>query len=63
MCPHLPTHAPDTQEIDCTNATCISHKKNHEHAMPDFVRTSANPPVFSCIYCEKPHKFSDIWTV
>eukprot|EP01064_Diplonema_japonicum_P008345 TRINITY_DN15812_c0_g1_i2.p1 TRINITY_DN15812_c0_g1~~TRINITY_DN15812_c0_g1_i2.p1 ORF type:complete len:534 (+),score=177.19 TRINITY_DN15812_c0_g1_i2:103-1704(+) len=60
---HMPPRIYDFEEIDCTNATCISHRKNHEHAMADFVRKSVDPPAFSCAYCEKPHNFDDIWAI
>ncbi|KAJ9461491.1 Protein PyrBI [Diplonema papillatum] len=58
---HMPPLIYDFEEIDCTNAQCISHSKNHEHAMVYFNRTSKSPPVFCCAYCEKPHKYDEIW--
>eukprot|EP01060_Flectonema_neradi_P015898 TRINITY_DN2252_c1_g1_i1.p1 TRINITY_DN2252_c1_g1~~TRINITY_DN2252_c1_g1_i1.p1 ORF type:complete len:566 (+),score=72.19 TRINITY_DN2252_c1_g1_i1:74-1699(+) len=59
----MPPRIYDFEDIDCVNANCISHRKNHEHVRASFVRKSTTPPVFTCTYCERPHQFEDIWSL
>ncbi len=52
-------------EISCKNELCISHPSHKEGVMPEFRRKG--PPggesgtVFVCRYCEREHRFREIW--
>lgn len=52
-------------EISCKNENCVSHPSRLEDVMPEFRRKG--PPggesgtVFVCRYCEREHRFREIW--
>jgi len=48
-------------EISCKNENCISYPANHEGVPPEFVRKGET--TFVCKYCEREHRFRDIWDV
>ncbi|MBN2535101.1 MAG: aspartate carbamoyltransferase [Spirochaetales bacterium] len=48
-------------EIGCTNQDCISNPVHNENTQTEFFRSGEN--TFICKYCEKPHRFKDIWTI
>ena len=60
---NMPPKIYDFEEIDCVNSSCISHRKNHEHVRASFIQKSADPPVFTCTYCERPHQYEEIWSL
>ena len=58
---HMPPRVYNFDQISCKNENCISHPEHHQHVLPEFIR--ADGTTFSCIYCEKPHKFEEIWDI
>jgi aspartate carbamoyltransferase len=56
---HTPPRVYNFDEIGCSNPDCISHPEQHENAQTEFYRSPEN--TFTCKYCEKPHKFKEIW--
>jgi aspartate carbamoyltransferase len=52
-------------EISCKNPACISHPDHHEGVGPEFLRkeSSGSRPstTFVCRYCEREHRFGEIW--
>eukprot|EP00756_Hemistasia_phaeocysticola_P032499 Hpha_TRINITY_DN16411_c0_g2::TRINITY_DN16411_c0_g2_i1::g.161499::m.161499/K00608/pyrBI; aspartate carbamoyltransferase len=60
---HMPPRVYGFDDIDCRNALCISHRKNHESAVVDFTRRSTQPPIFQCVYCEHECHYEDIWAI
>jgi aspartate carbamoyltransferase len=49
------------EEISCKNENCVSNPKNDEGVTTEFLRKSGS--TFVCRYCEKEHKFRDIWDI
>lgn len=58
---NTPPRVYNFDEISCTNQDCISHPSHNENTKPEFFRSKENN--FICKYCEKPHRFKDIWTI
>lgn len=58
---YTPPRVYNFDEISCTNEDCISHPSHNENAQTEFFRSGENS--FICKYCEKPHRFKDIWTI
>jgi aspartate carbamoyltransferase len=48
-------------EISCKNEHCISYPANNEGVPPEFIRKGET--TFVCKYCEREHKFREIWDV
>jgi aspartate carbamoyltransferase len=48
-------------EISCKNENCISYPANNEGVPPEFIRKGET--TFVCKYCEREHKFREIWDV
>ena len=49
------------EEISCKNEYCVSNPKNNEGVTTEFLRKSGS--TFVCRYCEKEHRFRDIWDI
>jgi len=55
------------EEISCKNENCVSHPSHLEGVTPEFRRKG--PPggesgtTFVCRYCEREHRFREIWDV
>ena len=45
--------------ISCKNPDCISHPDHHEPVTPEFIRSGED--LYSCLYCERIHRFGEIW--
>jgi aspartate carbamoyltransferase len=58
---HTPPRVYNFDEIGCSNPDCISHPAYHESVQTEFYRSCEN--TFTCKYCEKPHKFKEIWNI
>lgn len=56
---HTPRRVYDFSEISCKNEACVSNPENHEHVIPEFLRSGTS--TFVCKYCERPHDFHEIW--
>jgi aspartate carbamoyltransferase len=56
---HMPPRIYNFDEISCKNPDCISFPSHHEYASTVFYRAARN--TFTCRYCEKPHRFKEIW--
>lgn len=48
-------------EISCKNENCISYPANHEGVPTEFWRKGEQ--TFVCKYCEREHRFREIWDV
>lgn len=55
----MPPRVYNLPGICCRNEDCISHPSQHEPVVPEFLRSGND--VYSCKYCERPHRFSEIW--
>lgn len=55
----MPPRIAGIEAIGCRNPDCISHSDHSEGVVPEFHR--AGPSRFVCMYCERPHEFSEIW--
>ncbi len=58
---HMPPRIYNFKEISCKNESCISHPQHSEKAHTIFYRAEEN--IFTCGYCETPHKFKKIWSL
>jgi aspartate carbamoyltransferase len=58
---HTPPRVYNFDEIGCTNPDCISHPSHNESVQTEFHRSCEN--IFTCKYCEKPHRFKEIWRI
>ncbi|MBN2441071.1 MAG: aspartate carbamoyltransferase [Spirochaetales bacterium] len=58
---NTPPRVYNFDEISCSNQDCISHPMHHEYTHTEFFRSKEN--TFICKYCERPHRFKDIWTI
>jgi aspartate carbamoyltransferase len=56
---HMPPRIYNFEEISCKNENCISNPKNFEGVRKEFYRSENT--AFVCRYCERPHKFGEIW--
>ena len=56
---HMPPRVYNLEEISCKNEDCISHPRHHEGVSPDFYRSAET--TFICRYCERPHRYREIW--
>lgn len=49
------------EEISCKNENCISNPKHNEGVTTEFLRKTGS--TFVCRYCEKEHRFREIWDI
>jgi aspartate carbamoyltransferase len=56
---NMPPRIYNIDEISCKNDSCISFPKHYQHVSPEFLR--ADGTTYVCVYCERPHKFEEIW--
>ena len=56
---HTPPRVYNFDQVSCKNESCVSYPEHHQHVLPEFRR--ADDATFSCIYCEQPHQFEEIW--
>ena len=56
---HMPPRIYNFEEISCKNENCISNPKNFEEVRKEFYRSEDT--TFVCRYCQRPHKFDEIW--
>ncbi len=56
---NMPPRIYNFKDISCKNKSCISHPIHSEKAQTIFYRADRN--IFTCGYCETPHKFKQIW--
>ncbi len=55
----MPPRVYNLPGIGCKNEDCVSHTSHGEPVVPEFYR--AENELFTCRYCEHPHRFSEIW--
>ncbi|MBN1685001.1 MAG: aspartate carbamoyltransferase [Spirochaetales bacterium] len=58
---HMPPRLYNFAQISCKNDNCVSFPAHHQHVLPEFRR--ADGTTFVCIYCERPHRFEEIWDI
>ncbi len=56
----MPPRIYNFQEISCKNEACISHPAAMESIAPEFIRQGDS---FVCRFCERIHRYDDIWDV
>lgn len=56
----MPPRIYNFQEISCKNEACISHPAAAESIPPEFVRQGDS---FVCRFCEREHRYEDVWDV
>lgn len=57
----MPPRVYNFDEISCKNDNCVSHPSHYQQVNPEFLRSDSD--MFVCRYCEKPHKFEEIWDI
>lgn len=57
----MPPRIYNFDEISCKNENCISSPAQHEGVPTEFIRKGET--TFVCKYCEREHKFRDIWDI
>ena len=55
----VPPRVYDLPGLTCKNEECVSHESHHEPVVSEFIRRDEDS--FVCHYCERPHRFGDIW--
>lgn len=58
---HMPPRVYNFDEISCKNESCVSHPEHYQHVSPEFRR--ADGTTFTCLYCERPHQYEEIWDI
>ena len=56
----MPPRIYNFHEISCKNEACISHPAAMESIPPEFIRQGES---FVCRFCEREHRYEDIWDV
>jgi aspartate carbamoyltransferase len=56
----MPPRIYNFHEISCKNEACISHPAAVESIPPEFIRQGES---FVCRFCEREHRYEDIWDV
>jgi aspartate carbamoyltransferase len=56
---HMPPRVYNFDEISCKNESCVSFPDHFQHVRPEFRR--ADGTTFTCLYCERPHQYEEIW--
>lgn len=57
----MPPRIYNFDEISCKNPNCVSHPSHLEGVAPEFTRKGE--AVFVCRYCEREHRYREIWDV
>lgn len=57
----MPPRIYNFDQISCKNESCVSHPSHQEGAPAVFYRSESD--TFVCRYCDREHKFGDIWDV
>jgi len=57
----MPPRIYNFDRISCKNEACVSHPSHQEGAQPVFYRSGDD--TFVCRYCDREHKFGEIWDV
>ncbi len=60
-CLHMPPRVYNFNEISCKNENCVSFPGHYQHVRPEFRR--ADGTTFTCLYCERPHQYEEIWDI
>ena len=58
---HMPPRVYNFNEISCKNESCVSFPGHYQHVRPEFRR--ADGTTFTCLYCERPHQYEEIWDI